>query len=173
MLIPIPKDVIEAQARDRLVDAWLGSLGVSAAVVSAGFAAYMAVSGPASGPASRPMPLLAMGTATSHAPRFEAQSTPNAVAEQPGDTIDFDPTGTIPAAPVSSDDAKLLSSRTVLPDFAVRDAFDGTALVEAQGTLRMVQPGATIEGAGRVLSIARGRKGWVVETSGGLIVQRR
>ena len=177
MLIPIPEEVLQAQARERALDTVLGSLGLSAAAVSASFAAYMAVMGPTGQPAPSPTPLLAVAGPPTHAPR--AISGPPAVARTSATPetggIDFDPTGSISAtaAPGQASTTSVATDKAVLPDFAVRDAFDGTALVEVHGELHMVQRGATIDGAGRVLSIERHGTGWVVATTGGLILQRR
>lgn len=176
MLLPIPEEVLQAQARDRALDMLLGSLGVSAAIVSVSFATYMAIAAPPGHPLPGPAPLLSLAGTPTHGSRTFAPPVPSAsdvAVSEPGD-IDFDPTGSIAPLPAKGGaTAASAAGRTVLPDFAVRDAFDGTALVEAHGTLRMVQPGAVIEGAGRVLSVSRRGSGWMVATTGGLILQRR
>lgn len=175
MLIPIPQDVLQAQARERTLDTVLGSLGVSAAVAAVAFAGYMAVVGPGATSMSSPAPLLAVAGAPTHAPRTIAALPPAArdtAAPELGG-IDFDPTGSIVPVPAPAAAEPPAAGTGVLQDFAVRDAFDGTALVEAHGKLHMVTTGATIDGAGRVLSVARRGAGWVVATTGGLILQRR
>ena len=174
MLLPIPEDVLQAQARERMLDALIGSLGVSVAAVSASFAVYMVAVGPTNRPAPKPAPLLAYAGVPTHAPRSVEPPVPprDATASEPGD-IDFDPTGSIASSEPQGSNAPSARSKAVLTDFAVRDVFDGTALVEAHGALHMVQPGATIEGAGKVLSVSRRGNGWVVATSDGLILQRR
>jgi hypothetical protein len=57
----------------------------------------------------------------------------------------------------------------LLPDWQVRDVYDGIALVEGpQGAIE-VMPGDTIPGAGTVKSIERRAGGWIVVTSRGMM----
>lgn len=166
MLLPIPEEILQAQARDRALDAVLGSLGVSVAVASAGFAVYMAAFGPAHGPAMRPAPVLALAGPPSHGARSVAPPEP----ETPAAGIDFDPTGSIAGG---AGDQGRPDPGAILTDFAVRDAFDGTALVEAHGTLQMVQKGTVLAGAGTVTAVTKRGSSWMVSTTGGTILQRR
>ena len=166
MLLPIPEEVLQAQARDRALDVVLGSLGVSAAVASAGFAVYMAAFGPVHGPAMRAVPVLALGGVPSHGQRSAVPPEPETASAG----IDFDPTGSIAGA---ASDQGHPDPGAILTDFAVRDAFDGTALVEAHGTLQMVQKGTVLAGAGTVTAVTRHGGSWTVSTTGGTILQRR
>lgn len=170
MLLPIPEDVLQAQARDRMLDLLLGSLGVSAAAAAASFAAYMVATGSGAGAGTGPARVvLAQGAGVEHG-RVWAHGVPPAASDPTdGPALDFTPTGTVPGAATPPQAPRAAP----LPDFAVRDVFDDTALVEAHGTLQMVQAGAVIAGAGEVLSIERRDSGWVVVTAGGLIAQRR
>lgn len=178
MLLPIPEDVLQAQARERMTDMLLGSLGLSAAAVSASFAVYMITVSPSGGAATSPSRIvMALGTGVEHQAVRAVAAPPDMTAEPAGaaadQALDFTPIGTIPAATGPRPGKAASQAKAVLPDFAVRDVFDDTALVEAHGTLQMVQPGSVIAGAGEVLSIARTEEGWVVKTAEGTITQRR
>lgn len=72
----------------------------------------------------------------------------------------------VPATP-----ANALPDRPVtVGGWALRDVYDGIALVEARGGgLREVQPGEYLPGAGQVRSIERRGRSWVVMTSRGVI----
>lgn len=168
MLLPIPEEVLQAQARDRALDVLLGSLGVSAAVASAGFAVYMAAFGPALEPATRAAPLMTVAGPPSHEARTLAPPEPDAAVAG----IDFDPTGSIPGIEAAADQDHP-DPRAILSDFAVRDAFDGTALVEAHGTLQVVQKGTVLAGVGTVTGVSKRGGAWSVSTTGGTILQRR
>jgi hypothetical protein len=61
----------------------------------------------------------------------------------------------------------------VLSDWAVRDVYDGIALVEGPEGAIEVMPGDTIPGAGTVKSIERRSGGWIVLTSRGLVEDER
>jgi hypothetical protein len=168
MLLPIPEDILQAQARERTIDLLLASMGVSAAVVAASFAAYMVVTHPGGG--SDRGRVVAASRGATHLPLKTPEAARDA-ADDLGQALDFTPTGTV-ATPTGARPGR--PARTAaMPDFAVRDVFDDTALVEAHGTLQVVRPGSVIAGAGEVLSIARRGSGWAVVTEGGTIEQRR
>lgn len=177
-----------AVAPRSVADWLLGGLGVSAAAVSAGFAAYMITVGPAPSGASvnggdfkvfvafdrRPRP----GPAPGGAPMPPVAAPPQASLRTAGPTpadIDFTPTGSI--APAAGRTAPALlglgkpttEARHRLAGFAVRDVFDGKAVIEVRNRLTIVEPGSLIEGAGSVVAIRQGESGWVVETTGGVI----
>lgn len=61
----------------------------------------------------------------------------------------------------------------VIRGWVVRDVYDGLALVEGADGPVEVAPGELLPGAGRVKSIERGRKGWIVVTSRGVIDSAR
>jgi hypothetical protein len=56
-----------------------------------------------------------------------------------------------------------------IPGFVLRDVYQGTALIEGRGGYREVQVGDAIPGAGRIESIERQGRRWVVFTTQGLI----
>ena len=58
-----------------------------------------------------------------------------------------------------------------IPGYVLRDVYQGTALVQGRGGYREVRVGEPIPGAGRVESIERRGRRWVVVTSLGLIPQ--
>jgi hypothetical protein len=58
-----------------------------------------------------------------------------------------------------------------IPGFVLRDVYQGIALVEGHGGYREVQVGEGIPGAGKVESIERRGRRWVVVTTQGLITQ--
>ena len=59
---------------------------------------------------------------------------------------------------------------TVLEHYAVRDVFEGAAIIENRGRrLFQVMPGDTLPGAGRVEAIERKGRQWVVVTRQGLV----
>jgi hypothetical protein len=57
----------------------------------------------------------------------------------------------------------------VIRGWILREVYDGVALVEGAGGAIEVAPGETLPGAGRVKSIERKGKGWIVVTSRGVI----
>ncbi|MCW6507359.1 hypothetical protein [Lichenifustis flavocetrariae] len=168
--------VLEEHFQQNRLDTVLSSLGVSAAVVSASFAGYMLVIGPGDGTSSSPMPAIDSTAAPDH-PRLSMAGAPShgPLTRNPAG-VDFTPTGTIldPAGELGRrPNMEARSPATILSDYAVRDAFDGTALVEAHGTLQVVRTGTVLEGAGEVLAISRTGNSWTVTTSVGTILQRR
>lgn len=183
----------KATAAPRSFADWtLSGIGLSAATASAGFAAYMVVLSPkevASGDfrifaqfdhryrpgpdgSGEAAPASGLATATPAA-------TPPETRTAQADAVDFTPTGSIPA-PGTVSQSGAASSRSghgryspegmPLPNFQLRDVFDGHALVESRSALSVVKPGSVIDGAGQVLAIERRGDRWVVLTDKGLIV---
>lgn len=75
------------------------------------------------------------------------------------------------ASLASSDESA--RKQPVIRSWVLRDVYDGLALVEgAEGTIE-VAPGEVLPGAGRVKSIERSGKGWIVVTSRGVIDRAR
>lgn len=161
----------------------LGGVGVSCALASASFAAYMIVVGPgAHGPGGNPdfgifarydtRPREGVAPSTGDAP---VAASPGEKTRRPdGDPpIDFAPTGSITdersslygqdQVPTAPDQSKWLRGYTV------RDVFDGMALVEARSALQLVEPGTMLQGVGQVTAIERQSGTWVVVTTGGRI----
>jgi hypothetical protein len=166
-------------------DLAIGFAGVSAATVSATFAAYMIAAAPR-GPDPKASGEFGIFAAFDHRPRYRRlapqqdalasspEASPPESTPQPfAGPVDYTPTGSIDPRSSASNAAAGLGrgeqARAILQDFSVRDVFDGKALVETRNQLRLVKPGSELEGAGTVLSIRKGEKGWAVETSGGTI----
>ncbi len=61
----------------------------------------------------------------------------------------------------------------LIPNWVVLDVYDGVALIESPRGSIEVAPGEIIPGAGRVKSIERRGKGWIVITSRGLVDSAR
>ncbi len=169
-------------APQRLGTDWIwGGLGLGCALASASFAFYMAAVGPpAHGPGGDPdFGIFARADGRSRDQVAPAETGgPPAAGEapaQPGRApgIDLTPTGSIADARSSlygPDHAGAGREQPAwLRDYAVRDVFDGKALVEARSTLQLVEPGTVLEGVGRVTAIERQDGAWVVVTTGGTI----
>jgi hypothetical protein len=63
-----------------------------------------------------------------------------------------------------------VAKERLIEDWILRDVDDGMALIESRrGRVREVVPGETVPNAGRVESIERRGKTWVVVTSKGVI----
>ena len=160
-------------------DAVVSGLGVSAAVLSATFAGYMILSTSAS-PTRRPVTMADLDRDRS-AINIAAGGPPPAPASvAPAADIDFTPTGSVEsgsAAPhlerARAGEAGTHDGLVTLPDFRVRDVFDGTALIETRDTIRLVTAGTALEGAGTVVAIRRDGRAWVVQTTEGVIKQKR
>ena len=157
-------------------DTLVSGLGISVAMLSAGFAGYMVLADSANqraeavsaGPGSI-NPLIVMSTGQRPAPQAVSSS----------DAIDFAPTGSVASdADGSSErprDGESAAGKppTILHDFKIRDVFDGSALIETRDALRLVTAGTMLEGAGTVLAIRREGPAWIVQTTAGIIAQRR
>lgn len=177
MLLRSLKAIVHAQAKRSATDAVLGGLGVSTAVASACFAGYMALTDTGD--------LAARGQGQFAAfllPDYRAAQAMQAQVHQApapeatdGPGVDFMPTGSVSSQQFDPADGQGASddARVSTQDFAVRDVFDGTAMIEAHGTLQLVKPGTVLEGVGRVLDIRRSGNAWVVVTESGNINQRR
>ena len=155
----------------------LRGLGISAATVSASFAGYMVVIGPGlSGPHTG-FPVLAAFDRRPHRlltspPEVSVPPSPAPAARADAGLapdLDFTPTGTVTPAAQPSQRAGVSPKAPLLTTFTIRDVFDGKALIETRNRLELVGPGAILQGAGQVLAIRRGEKGWVVETTGGVV----
>jgi ABC-type transporter Mla subunit MlaD len=77
------------------------------------------------------------------------------------------------AQPTKPAEAASLQARqkTPIPGWILRDVYNGIALVEGRGGYREVAVGAALPGAGKVESIERRGRRWVVVTSQGLITE--
>ena len=184
----------KATAAPRSLGDWaLSGIGLSAATASAGFAAYMVVLSPpvvASGDFRifaqydhryRAGPGGSGGVAPASGPATgDPSSTPPPAEPQTAKagSVDFTPTGSIATpgkvsqggAPATQAGRGRYDPESLpLPDFTVRDVFDGHALVESRSSLSVVKPGSVLDGAGQVLSIERRGDQWVVLTDKGLI----
>lgn len=69
----------------------------------------------------------------------------------------------------SAGTAEATRTPPVIRGWILREVYDGVALVEGAGGAIEVAPGETLPGAGRVKSIERKGKGWIVVTSRGVI----
>ncbi len=74
-----------------------------------------------------------------------------------------------PAAPLVATRAPAASPRPPRNGYVLREVRDGSAIVEGYDGLREVIPGDNLPGVGRVRSIERRNRQWVVVTSNGLI----
>ena len=172
----------------------LHGLGVGAATASAGFATYALVFSTGEVVPSGNFnvfarydhlyqaPTIRSGTDTETASAPETAPPARSAVASKGDGIDFTPTGTLPAASDGAgDDAKAAqagagrtaSASRALPNFKLRDVFDGKALVESRSSLSVVRPGSVLDGAGQVLSIEKRGDQWVVLTQNGVIAGQR
>jgi hypothetical protein len=86
--------------------------------------------------------------------------------------IDFDPvaTGSVAKTKTGAETtnggvAQSIETRSLPPNYVLWSVNKGIALVEGPGGLRAVVPGATLPGAGQILSIEQASTGWVVVTS--------
>ncbi len=170
---------------------WSG-LGLGAATASAGFAAYMLALAPGVVTPSGNFHLFARyghgsGGAAGQTASADGRAGVSPHVTEPSsartetaeaDTVDLTPTGTL-AAPSraalrdgtasESGQGRYGPDSHPLPDFTLRNVFDGKALVESRSSLSVVKPGSVLNGAGRVLSIERRGGNWVVLTDRGLI----
>ena len=173
--------------------AWHG-LGAGVATASAGFATYALVFSTGEVSPSGNFNLFARYDRLYQAPGARHGPSPDAgTASIPvpspartdvakADAVDFTPTGSLGASPgPSGGDGKAAPKGRVrpgaegrpLPNFTLRDVFDGKALVESRSSLSVVKPGSMLDGAGEVLSIERRGDRWVVLTSNGVIAGQR
>ena len=183
-------------AADRSFGDWVWQgLGVGAATASASFATYALVFSTGEVVPSGNFNLFArydrlyQAPATRHGSSSDGASA--SVADAPTaaradtastDAVDFTPTGSLAAAPdpsqVNAQPNPASRSRynpdaRSLPDFKLRDVFDGKALVESRSSLSVVKPGSVLDGAGEVLSIEKHGERWVVLTQNGIIAAQR
>lgn len=170
---------------------WSG-LGIGAAAASASFAAYMLALAPGAVTPSGNFHLFARYGHGSGGPadrialaddRYGVPSRamePSSARTEPAeaDAVDATPTGTVPTSFRTAQRDRAVresglerygSDGSPLPDFKLRNVFDGKALVESRSSLSVVKPGSVLDGAGRVLSIERRGSTWVVVTDKGLI----
>jgi hypothetical protein len=73
------------------------------------------------------------------------------------------------AATTSDQNAKVADPKPPISGYALREVYDGLALVEAHGSLREVGPGDRLPRAGKVLAIKKIGRKWVVVTDEGRI----
>lgn len=173
---------------------WQG-LGVGAATASASFATYALVFSTGEVVPSGNFNLFARYDRLYQAPATRHGSSPDgataSAADAPSaaradtasaDAVDFTPTGSLAAAadpsqanaqPVPAGRSRYNPDARSLPDFKLRDVFDGKALVESRSSLSVVKPGSVLDGAGEVLSIEKHGERWVVLTQNGIIAAQR
>ena len=88
---------------------------------------------------------------------------------------DAKPTNKAEAKPLAStrsdQNAKLADPKPPISGYALREVYDGLALVEGHGRLREVGPGDRLPGAGKVMTIEKIGRKWVVVTDQGRIEQ--
>lgn len=111
-------------------------------------------------PAARPEPTQ---TGSLAEPRDAKAAEPKVVESKPSEKVaDIKPPEPVKAAAPAKP--------TVLEHYAVRDVFEGAAIIENRGRrLFQVMPGDTLPGAGRVEAIERKGRQWVVVTRQGLV----
>jgi len=155
-------------------DHGLAAFGVVAALGSATFAGLMITSDnshPKFGGAEH----LMLFAQPSHGLPARAEVMAKA-EENPG--VDYSPTATIPRAsarPLPADKSRqpIVLRPPAIRGYVVRDANDGTAIVEDPlGALYQIELGSVLPGGVRILSIERRLGKWVVVTSAGLIGDR-
>ena len=171
----------------------LHGLGVGAATASAGFATYALVFSTGNVVPSGNFnifarydhlyqsPTVRRGADTETASAPEATPPARGAVASREDGIDFTPTGTLSASDGVGGDAKAVqagagrpaAASRALPNFKLRDVFDGKALVESRSSLSVVRPGSVLDGAGQVLSIEKRGDQWVVLTENGVIAGQR
>lgn len=96
--------------------------------------------------------------------RIEKQAAQRAAAAGPA----------TPPAPEQTGSVAEPRPKTRLENWALREVYNGIALVEGErGNLVEVAPGQNLPGAGRVESIERRGKAWIVVTSRGLITSQQ
>lgn len=94
-----------------------------------------------------------------------------AIAPRPGAA--FEPRAAGPKGAPHADWTESAKAPPVIRSWVVRDVYDGLALVEGAEGAMEVAPGEMLPGAGRVRSIERRGRGWIVVTSRGVIDQAR
>lgn len=170
--------------------AWHG-LGIGVATASAGFATYALVFSTGEVVPSGNFNVFARYDHIYQAPaarRGEPVDTATAAAPEAvppsradvakADTVDFTPTGSLAggadgAQAGAGGEGRAAPASRLLPNFKLRDVFDGKALVESRSSLSVVKPGSVLDGAGQVLSIEKRGEQWVVLTQNGLIAGQR
>ncbi len=176
-----------AAAATRSLGDWLWhGLGVGAATASAGFATYAMVFSTGEVVPSGNFNLFARYDrlyqaagaqhAGSKATAPGGDATPTETADRGG--VDFAPTGSVAGqqgstGPGAAGRTRRGTDGPALPDFTLRDVFDGKALVESRSSLSVVKPGSVLDGAGEVLSIEKRGERWVVLTQNGVIAGQR
>ncbi len=175
-----------AAAGARSLGDWtLHGLGVGAATASAGFATYALVFSTGQVVPSGNFNLFARydhlyqppATHAEPAPDVATAAAPEAAPARAGrgdvarnEAVDFTPTGSLtPGADRAPGEGRTSAGNHPLPNFTLRDVFDGKALVESRTSLSVVRPGSVLEGAGQVLSIEKRGERWVVLTQNGVI----
>ncbi len=165
-----------ARSRDVLSPDWIwGSLGVTIAGASAGFAGYMIATAPSevTGTGSKDFNIFVQWDRRSTSPGPNEAKPSGRIAPAPavaGTAIDPEPTGSIPPVPARTDGQTSAALRAGdLHDFILRDVVGNKALIEHRKTLSLVKAGSLLDEAGRVLSIERRGDAWVVRTTSGII----
>jgi len=94
------------------------------------------------------------------------QAKPADVATVPGNPV------SLPAVKVQAETPEV-KKPMLIPNWVVRDVYDGIAVVEGPHGVIEVVPGETLPGAGTVKSIERRGRGWIVVTSRGFVESGR
>ena len=178
-----------AAAPTRSLGDWmLHGLGIGAATASAGFATYALIFSTGEVVPSGNFNLFArydrlyQAPGAQHAsPKATDDAAAPAARVETADKggVDFAPTGSLagPSAALPGPGAARRFNRGMdapaLPDFTLRDVFDGKALVESHSSLSVVKPGSVLDGAGAVLSIEKRGEHWVVLTENGIIAGQK
>ncbi|WP_245501228.1 hypothetical protein [Lichenibacterium minor] len=163
---------------------WHG-LGIGAATASAGFATYALIFSTGEVVPSGNFNVFArydrlyQAAGAQHAGPKSPAPAPTETADNGG--VDFAPTGSVGAAAApggATGSAGAARPRRApdgpaLPNFTLRDVFDGKALVESRSSLSVVKPGSMLDGAGEVLSIEKRGERWVVLTQNGVIAGQK
>ncbi len=172
-----------AVAAARSLGDWLWhGLGAGVAAASAGFATYALIFSSGEVVPSGNFNLFARSDRAYQAASAQHPSPKDAGEDLAGPArsetadragVDFAPTGSLAAPSAAPARFGRGADGPALPNFTLRDVFDGKALVESRSSLSVVKPGSMLDGAGAVLSIEKRGERWVVLTENGIIAGQR
>ncbi len=179
------KPKVVAAAAKSLGDwVWHG-LGIGAATASAGFATYAMIFSTGEVVPSGNFNIFARYDRLYQAPAARHAPPASVASASPQDTgatrtntadkdgVDFNPTGSVATDSDAPPGSRANLAGRTLPNYTLRDVFDGKALVESRASLSVVKPGSVLDGAGEVLSIEKRGDQWVVLTRNGMITGQR